>query len=485
MPFAGIGWTAPDFHVPPTDKFMSLIDPEDTSAGGKLLKRLDARGRAGGLEGVIYENRDGQHSPMPRKEFPRLIQLRFGPDLKKRQLHWGLAGRIFLPAIVIGNSSTAVTGGLKRRSQARLAMTSPGEARRAFLTYSNNHLYLYPEHRDHDDYDRFPANWPYMVISQGSSFSDKPFMRALIMSIAAMPEDTREFLRKRSLMAPTLQMILRRNQKNVRTRAAYMSGGAHPTVFNKDQLASERMVGMAAGLLPKEVPPMVRLRIEDEDFSDAAGLAGLSEKLFDTPSAIARIWRAHDYRREMTVSVQDTRDPNNRDLSFEWVVLRGDPKKVRISLLDSTGTRARIRIDWHDPWNMHRLGKLMTDRVDIGVFAWNGVHDSAPAMISISFPSHQKRVYEQLGTQMRLSSIDYSGGEDAPYYDPTLHWAALWRDEFEYDDAGDIALWRRVMPEETVVLRHPDWQMQPAAPVYTMKKHKRGPLLVMQSKPGN
>ena len=36
------------------------------------------------------------------------------------------------------------------RSQARLALSKPRTAALLFLQYRGNHLYLYPEHRDHD-----------------------------------------------------------------------------------------------------------------------------------------------------------------------------------------------------------------------------------------------------------------------------------------------------------------------------------------------
>ena len=59
--------------------------------------------------------------------------------------------------------------------------------------------YVYPEHRDHDaDDDRegghgdlFPANTPCVLISQGSSGSDQPFMRAVPWTLAALRVERR------------------------------------------------------------------------------------------------------------------------------------------------------------------------------------------------------------------------------------------------------------------------------------------------------
>ncbi|EDM72743.1 hypothetical protein RAZWK3B_00945 [Roseobacter sp. AzwK-3b] len=333
-------------------------------------------------------------------------------------------------------------------------MTAAGGPERAFLTYSNNHIYVYPEHHDHDAADVFPANWPYMLVSQGSSYSDMPFVKALLMAMAAFSDETRDFLKDERLVAPTLQMVFRRTQKSVYTRDQYLSSLAHPTVFAAADLAPERMVALAAALKADEIPPMVRLDVEAEDFSDAAGLAGLSERLFSTPSAIARIWRSDAFSRTMTVSAAKTEDPNGRALVFEWVLLRGDPQKVRITPLNEQSSKVRISVDWHDDMRITPNAERTSNRVDIGVFASNGVHDSAPGFVSISFPLHQSRMYESVGdgSVMRLMSVDYSGKDRLKYFDPLLHWTADWQDEFEYNVNGEMTGWNRVFPEETLTL---------------------------------
>ena len=104
---------------------------------------------------------------------------------------------------------------------------------------------------------------------------------------------------------------------------------------------------------------------------------GLSEQLFDTPAAIARIWRSRACTRAMTVSAEETADPNGRPLSFEWRLLQGDPARVRITPAED-GRTARIEIDWHEPFPISKDNPIRSARVDIGVFANNGVHDSAP-----------------------------------------------------------------------------------------------------------
>ena len=47
-----------------------------------------------------------------------------------------------------------------------------------------NLLYVYPAHRDYDakNGDLFPANTPYLLVSRGSSGSDKPFLDAIALT---------------------------------------------------------------------------------------------------------------------------------------------------------------------------------------------------------------------------------------------------------------------------------------------------------------
>ena len=409
-----------------------------------LLRSLAGRGRAAGLAGVLYDNRDGGHSPLDVARFPQLTPVVYDEDAVDEGLHYGLAGAILFRSPVIGNASVAMTSGLMQRSMGRLAMTGPGGPERATIGYLANHLYVYPEHRDHDEVDLYPANWPYMLFSQGSSRSDRPLVAALAYALAALRPETRARLEAERLIAPTLQMILRRSLDTARPREAYLSGVAHPTVFSGRDVSVQRMVALANALTPGDIPPLVLLRTEAENFRPAAGLAGMSERLFDTPAAIARVWRGWEGRKEMRVSAAATRDPNGRPLSFTWVLLRGDPERVRITPLDSAGTRARIVIDWHDRYPVGPRDERLTDRVDIGVFAHNGVHDSAPAFVSVSFPTHQARRFEPgPDGAPRLMEVDYDAIARRAPFDPALHWSAPWRDVFHHDAAGRVAGWTR------------------------------------------
>ncbi|MEC7259050.1 MAG: hypothetical protein VXW58_14650 [Pseudomonadota bacterium] len=414
--------------------------------GGDQLNGLIGRGVAHGFEGFVYENRDRGHSTLLSGQFPALTFLRYGPKLTQRNRDYGLAQDILLPIPLIGNSSTAITGGPQWRSQTRAAMTSRRGSMAAAAQYTGNAVYFYPEHQDHDGTDMFPANWPYMVTSQGSSGSDQPFLMSAAMTLAAFRPETWAAMEQNGLIAPTLQMILRRNLLGVDSQADYLSGVAHPVVFHGKRLRPERMIAQAAAMLPDAIPPMVRLTVAEEDFSDSAGLAGLTERLFTTPSAIARLWRGPQFERSLTVSAGETVDPNGRDLTFHWFVVTG---KARIEPMGDKGEAARLTLHWQDATDAKtfppdELAQRRISRVDIAVVADNGVNLSAPAMISVAFPTHQLRQYTpDAQGGMQLSSIDYNAvGRGAPF-DPVLFWSAPWVDHLEYDAAGETVAIRR------------------------------------------
>ena len=207
------------------------------------------------------------------------------------------------------------------------------------------------------------------------------------------------------------------------------------------------MVSLANAIAADAIPAEARIRVVEEDplVEGVDVFGGLDEQLFDTPQAVARVWRGAPGRRTMILSAEDSRDVNGRDLSFDWALLQGDPERVTIEPLDG-GARARVTIDWHDPFRISEENDQITSRVDIGLFAHNGVHDSAPAILSWAFPAHETRVYEP-GPEdgaPRPVSIDYADPAKAEVYaDPLLWPRADWRDVYAYGPDGAPAGWTR------------------------------------------
>jgi hypothetical protein len=131
---------------------------------------------------------------------------------------------------------------------------------------------------------------------------------------------------------------------------------------------------------------------------------------------------------------------------------------VRIEPMGPEGRQARITLAWHDAFPVGDASAVReTSRIDIGVFASNGATDSAPAFVSVSFPTHEARLYGPAeGGVQRLLSVDYDALGRDTYYDPELHWSAFWRDEAVHGGGGERVAWRRRTSEgEQSIIQDP------------------------------
>jgi YD repeat-containing protein len=449
-------------------------DPRKTAAAveghdkaGELIRQWQKEGTACGLFGVLYDNHDRDHSNLPVGQFPQLTAVEYGEEAKAKVLDHGMQLSFLFGQPTFGNSSTALTAGPFWRSQTRLAQTNARAVGLQYQQYVNNHLYFYPEHRDYDPGhngpgdgfgDVYPANTPYVITSQGSSGSDQPFLHAVACTLAAFQPATRDKLIETNLLMPTVQMVFRRSNKQVAAEADYLTGKAHPPVFQGEQLDVERMVRLAHEIKPGELPPLVQLQVVQED-QPVAGVdyfdAATSETLFDTPCAIARVHRTTASERKMIVTAATSYDVSDRPLQFRWALLQGLADRVQIKPLKDDNSLAEIRVRWHQRFPVQAGSKMETNRIDIGVFAHNGVHYSAPAFVTLYCLDSETRKYDDAG---RIQSVEYrSQAAGGNYADPAIHTPRDWRDEYQYDEAGKLAGWTRIrgeMREEFTALGH-------------------------------
>lgn len=421
---------------------------------GDLLRQWWKEGTAAGNLGDFYDNHDTEHSNMDYGRFPQLTRIEFSDRAKARGWHHGLQAMFFYNGVVLGNSSTALVNGPIWRSQPRLALTNPRSAAILAAQYFGNHIYFYPEHRDHDPGhngagdgygDVYPMNTPYVVISQGSSGSDVVFMNAVAAALAAFRPEAKEKLRASGMLMPAVQMILRASSKKVKKPEDYLTGVAHPTVFEGGDLDVVRMVKMAHEITADSLPPVARIRVVEEDqpvlgrdYFDIAP----REKLLDTPAAIARAAKSTQYWRRMVVTAADSTDPQGGMLKYHWVVLRGDPQRITIKPQNEAGSVAEIRIGYHERRPIAEGSKLESNRVDIGLFVENAKWHSAPAFVTCYFLDNERRVYDE---KQRIKVCDYADPEISKnYVDPLVDFPKRWRDEYEYDDAGKLRGWTRL-----------------------------------------
>jgi tetratricopeptide (TPR) repeat protein len=427
---------------------------ENYGKAGERLAEWYKEGTAAGNHGDLYDNRDRGHSFMNFKNFPELTRVIYSEDVQKRHLDWGLQRWFMYNATCIGNSSTAQTNGPFWRCNGRMAQTDAGVSLLQYLQYVNRHLYVYPVHVDNNPGhngadgkgfgDVVPANTPYLLLSQGSSGSDIVFLDALVATLAAFRPEVKQELSTTGTLMPTVQMIFRSSNKTIGQPEDYLTGKAHPTAFEGSQVDAEKMVTLAHSMTEGALPPMVQLQIVDED-KPVVGRdyfdVGPREHLLDTPCAIARIVKSSAYTRQMILSAGASKDLRDKPLTFKWVVLRGDADRIRIKPIDDNGSQVELEVDYQPRRPIAPGSERESNRVDIGVFAHNGVYYSAPAFICFYTLDNEKRAYDD---QHRIQVVDYTDPETrGNYVDPMLDMRKDWRDEYHYAADGTPLGWTR------------------------------------------
>ena len=430
--------------VNPDLRKLSAFAPSYQGPAAERVRRWFADETASGNFGDLYVNRDGGHSALAVTNFPGLTPVVYCEAARQHRAHLGLPNARFEQP-VIGNSSMSMVSGPFWRSMPRAALTDPYQPIAAFRYYVGNQCWFYPEHKDYDPEtgDLFPANTPYYVISQGSSFSDQPFMQAFAAAMAALQPATKRYLISNKLLAPTLQMIFRSTLKNVKTPEDYLKGVAHPAVFDHSNLNPEGMADLAHALRPDDVPPLVLLRTQE----DAKSVMGVDyfdlrpEGLFDTPCCIARVVRGVARERRMTISAEVSFKPAG-EVKYQWVLLQGDPQKVTIHPLADNGSRVEIGVSYHGTFRLSEGGlplPMSSSRVDIGCFVKSGKYYSAPSFVSFFYLPNEERVYRDDG---QILSVDYRNAAHR-YADPVLTLQKNWKDLYEYDAQGHMLGWYR------------------------------------------
>ena len=327
-------------------------------------------------------------------------------DLKVRK-NWA-AQRVILPHVTFGNSSTSAPAHLGGSNPRSYYVSQFGLA---FLhtEYTKNNLYIYPEHRDHDPGhngkgngygDMYPTNTPYLIISQGSSGSDQPFMRMLPSVLAAFRPEVKKKLTETGTLMPTIQMLFRSTNKHLKDPKEYLTAKAHPTVFEGSWVDELAIVQKAHALDLKSLPPIVQLRVLEEDKA-VQGIdyfdPNVTESLAYTPSCIARIHRSRKQTHRLVVSADGSYDHNKAALTYTWVVLRGDPAKIKIVPKKDDQSVAEITVAWHERRPIALGSAMESNRVDIGVFVHNGTHYSAPAFVTVATLDREHRTYNDRG----------------------------------------------------------------------------------------
>lgn len=435
-----------------------------TDPAGLLLRQWFDEGSAAGHHDDFYDNRDKGHSALDLSRYPQLRPLPYTAEQIAAGADYGIP-RVIRPETVLGNASLsgpAVNGA----SIPRLFYSTPEGL--AFLSsqYFGNQLYIYPEHQDHDPAaplgtgwgDLYAVNTPCLLISQGSSGSDQPFLNAVAMTMASFSPEVKKILRERKLLFPVIQQILRSSLKTLTAPGDYFTGVAHPSAFDAATLAEEKMMRLAHAMTPATLPPVFRLQVTASSPAPRRGIdffegpAHDRENLADEGVVIARLFRGMARERRLTVGVADSPDTGKNPPVYEWKLLRGDPALVTITPSTSTFA-AEIIVTYGDlPQAVPGPAGLTSRRIDIGVFTRNQDVYSPPALITFSFLPNEKRHYDPKSE--RLLSVDYSFA--GSFVDITLSSGKSWRDTYLYDKpAGPLIGWQREEPGKALAVFDP------------------------------
>jgi hypothetical protein len=83
---------------------------------------------------------------------------------------------------------------------------------------------------------------------------------------------------------------------------------------------------------------------------------------------------------------------------------------------------------------------MESNRIDIGLFAFNSLHYSPPAFFCVNTLDNEAREYHDDG---RIKSVTYTGAtEKGNYVDPAFDIPKSWKDEYHYDDKGMLPVGR-------------------------------------------
>jgi len=328
-----------------------------------------ARAKDGASVGDLYMNRDGQHSALAVTNYPGLTAVRFDQEGRRRRLDLTAPNVIFpYPAFV--NSSMAYTEGPYWRSISRALVTTESPRLGAMVKmYLSNQVFVTPSNCDTapvgTNGDVFASITPYWLTTAGRSWSDQPYLKAALEASRSLRRETKAEAVRRGLLAPTLQVLLRRSLADVRDESDYLSAKAHPTALPPGGPDLARLKAAAGALLPTEIPPLAVLEVKP---GPAANPSPWPELTYATAFAWAYVIRATDAVRTFDISAKSAAE-------FRFVRTHGTGVDVTVESLSAASARVTLQV----------AGLSPTNRVDIAVFGRDpGTGWGAPSYVSFA-----------------------------------------------------------------------------------------------------
>jgi hypothetical protein len=343
----------------------------------------------GGNVGDLYVNRDGFHSPNGREaldaflaEYPGLTCVMLDQEGRSRGMDLDFPNSLY-PYPVFGNCSRARVGDDYWRSLPRALMTSESVRLKTMRRlYLSNQIWVFPSNADTapvgTNGDVFASISPYWLTTAGRSWSDLPYLRAALEASRSLPAETKKAAVAKGLLAPTIQVLIRKSLKGVENEGDYLTSKAHPTALPPDGLDLERLKASAAAMKPSAIPPLAVVSVKPRPISDEPIWPELT---YATGFAWAYVLRAEEPVRSFTISAKGAGD-------YMFSIVHDD---LGAAKLDRIGyDSAVLTID--------KTRLTPTNRVDLAVFGRSsGTGWGAPSYVSFAV-------------------VD----PDAPYSDPVL-----------------------------------------------------------------
>ena len=334
----------------------------------------------------LYMNLDDKHSNLVVTNYPGLSSVHLDSEAKKRGYHLNFPMFSF-PYPLFGNASRAFVNGPYWRSIPRAFMTTESK-RLGLMTrfYLSNQVWVFPVNADcppvGTNGDVFASSAPYWIQTAGKSWSDQYYLRAALLASRSLAPAVKSAVVGRGLLAPTIQMLIRRSLKGVESEDEYLSPKAHPTAMPPNGLNLEKLEAIAGALKLDEIPPVVAIKVSGDE--SQIQKKGPGELTYASSCSWAFVLRSPIEKRIFYIQAHGAD-------SYEFRRVHGDEKSVVIEKLKSDV--AKITVD------RNRINP--TNRLDIAVFGkiansqW-----SAPSFVSFAV---------------------MEGGEG--YSDPVLSWS--------------------------------------------------------------
>ena len=332
-----------------------------------------------GNTGDLYVNRDGGHALLTVTNYPGLTRVKLDAEGEARNMGLDLPDTTY-PYPVFGNCSRALTNGPYWRSLPRAMMTMDAQRymNRMARFYFQNQIWFFPANADiapiGTNGDVFASVSPYWMTTAGRSWSDLPYLQAALEVSRMLRPDVKKHLVAQSILSPTIQMLIRKSLKGVKSEKDYLTSAAHPTALPPNGLDLVRLKKSAADLRVGTIPPLAVISVYPHPLAEQPAWPELTYK---TGFAWAYVLRAEANERVFTINAQ-----GERGTFFAFACVHDDNGAAKVDLL--TKDAARITLD--------RTKMSPTNRVDIAVFArkantgWGAPSYVSFAVMDSSYP---------------------------------------------------------------------------------------------------